>query len=73
MLAPFLAEHDARPPAADAEQAPSFARLYEEHFSFVWRSARRLGAPEAIVDDVVFRKSSSSFTGGSPHSRGTHR
>jgi RNA polymerase sigma-70 factor (ECF subfamily) len=53
MLAPFLAEHDARPPAADAEQAPSFARLYEEHFSFVWRSARRLGAPEAIVDDVV--------------------
>src|SRR5580658_8971322 len=53
MLAPFLAEHDARPPAADAEQPPSFARLYEEHFSFVWRSARRLGAPEAIVDDVV--------------------
>jgi RNA polymerase sigma-70 factor, ECF subfamily len=53
MLAPTPAELDGRPPTAGAEQPTSFARVYEEHFSFVWRSARRLGAPEAIVDDVV--------------------
>ncbi len=32
---------------------PTFAQLYEEHFSFAWRTARRLGAPEANLDDVV--------------------
>lgn len=32
---------------------PSFAQVYEEHFAFVWRSARRLGVPEASLDDVV--------------------
>lgn len=31
----------------------SFAELYELHFDFVWRSARRLGVPEASLDDVV--------------------
>jgi RNA polymerase sigma-70 factor, ECF subfamily len=30
-----------------------FAEVYEEYFPFVWRSARRLGAPQAILDDVV--------------------
>jgi len=53
MLAPCPAAHDTRPPAMGAEQLPSFAQIYEEHFSFIWRSARRLGAPDAIVDDVV--------------------
>ena len=33
--------------------SPSFAEVYEQHFDFVWRSARRLGVPEASVDDVV--------------------
>jgi RNA polymerase sigma-70 factor (ECF subfamily) len=27
--------------------------LYESHFDFVWRTARRLGASESQVDDVV--------------------
>lgn len=32
---------------------PSFDAIYEEHFAFVWRTARRLGVPEAAADDVV--------------------
>jgi RNA polymerase sigma-70 factor, ECF subfamily len=32
---------------------PSFAEIYEQQFDFVWRSARRLGVPEASLDDVV--------------------
>ena len=32
---------------------PTFAELYEAHFPFVWRSARRLGTPEPNLDDVV--------------------
>jgi RNA polymerase sigma-70 factor (ECF subfamily) len=34
-------------------ETPSFARIYEDHFDFVWCSARRLGVPDAMVDDVV--------------------
>src|SRR6185503_1457912 len=30
-----------------------FAKVYDAHFTFVWRSARRLGTPEANLDDVV--------------------
>lgn len=42
-------------PAGDAadEPYPSFARVYETHFAFVWRSALRLGTPEPNVADVV--------------------
>jgi RNA polymerase sigma-70 factor (ECF subfamily) len=29
------------------------AEVYEAHFDFVWRSARRLGASESQVDDIV--------------------
>ena len=32
---------------------PSFSTIYDEHFDFVWRSARRLGVPEASLDDVA--------------------
>jgi len=32
---------------------PTFAELYDAHFTFVWRSARRLGTPEPNLDDVV--------------------
>jgi RNA polymerase sigma-70 factor (ECF subfamily) len=39
--------------AAPAFVAPSFETVYEEHFDFAWRSARRLGVAEAAVDDVV--------------------
>ena len=31
----------------------SFEATYEEHFAFVWRTARRLGVPEASAEDVV--------------------
>src|SRR5262249_28075975 len=32
---------------------PSFEAVYDEHFALVWRTARRLGVPDAIVDDAV--------------------
>lgn len=31
----------------------AWAELYEAHFEFAWRTARRLGAPEADLDDSV--------------------
>lgn len=37
----------------DALGSSELARIYEQHFRFVWRSARRLGVGEATVDDVV--------------------
>ena len=33
--------------------APGFAAVYEQHFDFVWRSLRRLGVPEASMDDAA--------------------
>ena len=30
-----------------------FRQVYEEHFAFVWRSARRLGVHERALDDAV--------------------
>ena len=32
---------------------PSFDQVYADHFDFVWRSIRRLGIPEASVDDAL--------------------
>ena len=32
---------------------PAFDRVYEEHFDFVWRSARRLGVADEALDDVA--------------------
>ncbi len=34
-------------------EVASYEAIYDEHFNFVWRNARRLGVPEASVDDVV--------------------
>jgi RNA polymerase sigma-70 factor, ECF subfamily len=31
----------------------TIAAIYREHHAFVWNSARRLGVPDALVDDVV--------------------
>jgi RNA polymerase sigma-70 factor (ECF subfamily) len=40
--------------AACREGRPgAFHALYEAHFDFTWRTARRLGLPEADVDDAV--------------------
>ncbi len=33
--------------------APSFEEVYDEHAEMVWRSLRRLGVPEASVDDAL--------------------
>ncbi len=33
--------------------APSFERVYDEFFDFVYRNARRLGVPPSAADDVV--------------------
>ncbi len=32
---------------------PSFDEVYAEHFDFVFRTVRRLGVPETLVDDTV--------------------
>jgi RNA polymerase sigma-70 factor (ECF subfamily) len=41
-------------PAPLQRDAPlDFSAIYDEHFAFVWRTARRLGVPEAAADDVV--------------------
>ena len=41
------------PPPAPLAGRPTFDEVYEEQFSFVWRSARGLGIPEHAVDDVT--------------------
>jgi RNA polymerase sigma-70 factor (ECF subfamily) len=40
-------------PARRGTEALAFEDVYEEHVTFVWRSARRLGVNESAVDDVV--------------------
>lgn len=52
MLAAARRPADSAPPPA-AEVPPDLAGIYEEHFDFVWRSARRLGVPASAVDDLV--------------------
>lgn len=39
-------------PPADAG-APTFDRVYVDHFAFVWRCLRALGVPDASVDDAA--------------------
>jgi RNA polymerase sigma-70 factor, ECF subfamily len=38
---------------AEAPLRLSFESVYSDHFAFVWRMVRRLGVPEASVDDAV--------------------
>jgi RNA polymerase sigma-70 factor, ECF subfamily len=44
--------HEARL-AETAKVRPSFAQIYDETFSFVWRTVRRMGVEESAVDDVT--------------------
>jgi RNA polymerase sigma-70 factor, ECF subfamily len=46
---PHAPEEKAEP----APQGPTFAEIYDSCFAFTWRTARRLGTPEANLDDVV--------------------
>ena len=41
------------PARALAAPTPSFADVYQEHFDFVWRSARRLGIGAGAIEDFV--------------------
>lgn len=43
----------ATPEEGAAKAAPTFDEVYDENFSFVWRSVRRLGVPASAVDDAV--------------------
>jgi RNA polymerase sigma-70 factor (ECF subfamily) len=44
---------DAAPGEASAPAAMTLAAVYREHAGFVWRVVRRLGVPEAALEDVV--------------------
>ncbi len=35
------------------EEVPTFEAIYQQHFDFVWASARRLGVSASSMDDVV--------------------
>ena len=47
------------PPPIPQKQATAvpatldFTAVYEEHFAFVWRSMRRLGVPDRLLDDAA--------------------
>jgi RNA polymerase sigma-70 factor, ECF subfamily len=46
-------EHVALPAPAAPVEALDFTELYEAYFDFVWRSVRRLGVIDALLDDAV--------------------
>lgn len=39
--------------AAGPPQVLDFEELYTQHFGFVWRNVRRMGVPDALIDDAV--------------------
>jgi RNA polymerase sigma-70 factor, ECF subfamily len=41
------------PIAQERNEPLSFDELYAQHFKFVWRNLRRLGVPEALVEDAA--------------------
>lgn len=45
--------HARRPEVAGTVHEYAFERVYEDYFSFVWRSLLRLGVSQANVDDAV--------------------
>ena len=54
---PVLLGSEPGPVLSGSEPGPGsvddFARIYQEHFAFVWRSLLRLGVPEATADDAA--------------------
>ena len=50
---PAASPSDRRPLPAPAEEKPSFEVVYDQCFDLVFRNVRRLGVPEAMVDDAV--------------------
>jgi RNA polymerase sigma-70 factor (ECF subfamily) len=55
MLVSVLVGSGRRPPAAEPVlgDARDFDAVYEAYFDFVWRSLRRLGVPDAQLDDAA--------------------
>jgi len=55
VLVSVLVGNGLRPPAAETPlgDARDFDAVYEAYFDFVWRSLRRLGVPEAQLDDAA--------------------
>jgi RNA polymerase sigma-70 factor, ECF subfamily len=51
MVAPL--EVGARPPASGSPGVEDWSAFYDEHFDFVWRTLRRLGVPEAGLEDAA--------------------
>jgi RNA polymerase sigma-70 factor, ECF subfamily len=50
----LIARDDPHGAPATPESLPgTLAQIYDAHFDFVWRNARRLGVPEASADDVA--------------------
>jgi RNA polymerase sigma-70 factor, ECF subfamily len=48
------ARDDAKDAPATRERLPgTLEQIYDAHFDFVWRNARRLGVPEASADDIA--------------------
>jgi RNA polymerase sigma-70 factor (ECF subfamily) len=46
----------AAPPPIPVQATPAaldFTAVYDEHFAFVWRSMRRLGVPDRLLDDAA--------------------
>lgn len=51
---PLIAPDSTRAVAAPGQALPAtLAQIYDTHFAFVWRNARRLGVPKANADDVA--------------------
>ncbi|HEY4117782.1 MAG TPA: sigma-70 family RNA polymerase sigma factor [Byssovorax sp.] len=50
---PELSRIEVDGPSSVRVRAPTFEEIYEEHFAFVFRNARRLGVADAHVDDAV--------------------
>jgi RNA polymerase sigma-70 factor, ECF subfamily len=48
------AKRPLEPPVCESEkELPSFSEIYELYFDFVWRSAKRLGVAQTLLDDAV--------------------
>lgn len=72
LAVPLMVPEDVEDAAAPRELVPAtLAQIYDEHFDFVWRNARRLGVPDDGADDVtqevfiVVHRRLSSFNGPS--------
>jgi RNA polymerase sigma-70 factor (ECF subfamily) len=47
------AENTAEPRVESEAPSVTFAQIYDAYFAFVWRTARRLGIPQAALEDVT--------------------